>query len=167
MRLLPADVVGAEVRQKNRMPIQLSVITPERTVFDGVVDQVTLPTTEGEITVLPNHLPLVSVLAPGELRLRVSGQDTPLAVAGGFIEVLPGNRIAVLADDALRVEELDVAAIEAARERARNVLEEKRHTDDASFADAAAALQRELARLKVARKYRHGGRVHSPPETGA
>lgn len=142
--------------------IQLSVITPERTVYDAQVDQVTLPTTEGEITVLPNHIPMVSVLAPGELRVRVGDEVVPLAVAGGFIEVLPGSRVAVLADDALRVEELDIAAIEAARDRARRALEEKRHVDDTSFADAAAALQRELARLRVARKYRHGSRTHSP-----
>lgn len=92
-----------------------------------------------------------------------------MAIAGGFVEVLatdgqvsgvrgqvPTTRVAVLADDAVRVEEMDVAAIEAAQERARKALEEKRHADDTSFADAAAALQKELARLKVARKYRRG-----------
>ena len=94
-----------------------------------------------------------------------------MAIAGGFVEILPPTpsnspspgegekkitRVAVLADDAVRVEEMDVAAIEAAQERARKALEEKRHADDTSFADAAAALQKELARLKVARKYRRG-----------
>lgn len=136
--------------------LQLSIITPERTIWDGQVDQVTLATTEGEITVLPHHIPLVSVLAPGELRLRKGSEEIPMVIAGGFVEVLPGNRVAVLADDALRVEEIDVAAIEAARERARKALEEKRHADDTSFADAAAGLQKELARLKIARKYRRG-----------
>ena len=139
--------------------LQLSIIIPERTVYDGQIDQVTLPTTEGEITVLPHHVPLVSVLASGELRMRTGTTDTPIVVAGGFVEVLPNSRVAVLADDALRVEELDIAAIEAARDRARKALEEKRHVDDTSFADAAAALQRELARLRVARKYRHGSRI--------
>lgn len=136
--------------------LQLSVITPERTIYDGTVDQVTLQTMEGEITVLPHHIPLVSALAPGELRIVQGGKEVPMAIAGGFVEVLPGNRVAVLADDALRVEEMDVTAIEAARERARKALEEKRAVDDTSFADAAAALQKELARLKVARKYRRG-----------
>jgi F-type H+-transporting ATPase subunit epsilon len=128
---------------------------------------VTLQTTEGEITVLPHHIPLVSVLTPGELRIRKGSEETPMAIAGGFVEVLPSasgqwtvdsgrlaTRVAVLADDALRVEEMDVAAIEAAQERARKALEEKRAADDTSFADAAAALQKELARLRVARKYR-------------
>lgn len=149
--------------------IQLSIITPERTIWDGQVDQVTLQTTEGEITVLPHHIPLVSALTAGELRMRRGGEETPMAIAGGFVEVLPAGsqvsgvngqvsttHVAVLADDALRVEEMDVAAIEAAQERARKALEEKRHVDDSSFADAAAALQKELARLRVARKYRRG-----------
>lgn len=151
------------------MTLQLSIITPERTIWDGQVDQVTLQTTEGEITVLPHHIPLVSVLTPGELRMRRGSEEMPMAIAGGFVEVLPAGsqvsgvngrvsttRVAVLADDALRVEEMDVAAIEAAQERARKALEEKRAADDTSFADAAAALQKELARLKVARKYRRG-----------
>lgn len=139
--------------------LQLSIITPERTVYDGQVDQVTLPTTEGEITVLPHHVPFVGVLTSGELRVIQNGKEIPMAVAGGFVEVLPDNRVAVLADDALRVEEMDVAAIEAARERARKALEGKRAADEASFADAAAALQKELARLRVARKYRRGSFV--------
>ncbi|MBI2483516.1 ATP synthase F1 subunit epsilon [Candidatus Uhrbacteria bacterium] len=142
--------------------IQLSIITPERTIFDGAVDQVTLRTTEGEITVLPHHLPLVSVLAPGELRLRHAGQEVPMVIAGGFVEVFSGSRVAILADDALRVEEIDIAAIEAARERAREALLGVRHADDVSFAAAAAALEKELARLRVARKYR-GSRLITPP----
>ncbi|MDO8599204.1 MAG: ATP synthase F1 subunit epsilon [bacterium] len=141
--------------------LQLSIITPERTIWDGQVEQVTLTTTEGEITVLPHHIPLVSVLAPGELRIMQDGKEMPMAIAGGFVEVLSGNRVAVLADDCLRVEEMDVAAIEAARERARRALSEKRTMDDTSFADAAAALQKELARLRVARKHRRGASTPS------
>jgi len=156
--------------------IQLSIITPERTVYDAQVDQVTLTTTEGEITVLPHHVPFVSVLTPGELRVVQGGKEIPMAVAGGFVEVLPADsrqpiagssknsdiptRVAVLADDALRVEEMDVAAIEAAQERARAALASKRAADDTSFADAAAALQKEFMRLKVARKYRRGPSTH-------
>jgi len=134
--------------------LQLSVITPERTVFDGQVDQVTLRTAEGEITVLPNHIPYVSTVEPGELRILHAGKEIPMAVAGGFIEVLTENRVAILADEAQRIEELDVAAIEAARERAHHALTEQRHADDASFTAAAAALERELSRLRIARKHR-------------
>ncbi|MDO8622283.1 MAG: ATP synthase F1 subunit epsilon [bacterium] len=156
--------------------LQLSIITPERTVWDGQIDQVTLTTTEGEITVLPHHIPLVSVLTPGELRMKTGDKEIPMAIAGGFVEVLPADgqvsgvsgqvsttRVAVLADDALRVEDMDVAAIEAAQERARAALADKRAADDTSFADAAAALQKELARLRIARKYRRGSYGGSAP----
>ncbi|MBI4433901.1 ATP synthase F1 subunit epsilon [Candidatus Uhrbacteria bacterium] len=141
--------------------LQLSIITPEQTVFSGTVEQVTLRTTDGEITVLPHHQPLVSVLAPGELRFRSAGKEIPMSIAGGFVEVFPGSRVAVLADDAQRVEEMDLVAIEAAQERARQVLLGTRHADDVSFASAAAALEKELARARVARKYR-GGRTVPP-----
>ena len=69
--------------------LQLSIITPERTVYDGQVDRLTLQTTEGEITVLPHHIPLVSVLTPGELRITKGSEEMPMAIAGGFVEVLP------------------------------------------------------------------------------
>lgn len=145
--------------------IQLSVITPERTVYDGQVDQVTLRTAEGEITVLPNHIPYVSTVEPGELRIVQQGKVIPMAVAGGFVEVLPENRIAILADEALRVEDLDLTAIEAARERARKALTETRHADDASFAAAAAALEKELARARIARKYHRGHGIPAPGDS--
>ncbi|MDO8462789.1 MAG: ATP synthase F1 subunit epsilon [bacterium] len=141
----------------------LSIITPEKTVYDAAIDQVTLQTTEGEITVLPHHIPYVAELKPGELRIVRDGKEEPMVIAGGFIEVLPGDsgatggRIAILADEAIRVEELDIVAIEAARERARQALAEKRFADDTAFAATAAALERELAKHRVALKYRKRG----------
>lgn len=136
--------------------IQFEIATPERIVFKDEIDGVTLPTKEGEITVLPNHIPLVGVLIPGALTVRKGGQETYMAVSGGFIEVQPGNRVVVLADTADRAEELDVEAIAAAQERARKLVEEKRNATEVDFAEASAGLARELARLKVARKHRGG-----------
>lgn len=141
--------------------MHLSIITPEHTVYDGEIDQVTLQTAGGEITVLPHHVPYVAELRPGELRIVCNGKEEPMACAGGFIEVLPGNRVAILADDVVRVREMDVAAIEAAQERAQMVLEGARDADEASFAAAAATLERELAKVRVARKYRHHS-LHAP-----
>jgi F-type H+-transporting ATPase subunit epsilon len=118
---------------------------------------------EGEITVLPNHLPLVSILAPGELVVRKNKDEVYMAVAGGFVTVHPKSQVVILADSAERAEELSIEAIEAARERARKFLEEKRGRDDVAFADAAAAMQRELARLKVAKKHKtRGARTTAP-----
>lgn len=136
------------------MPIHFEITTPERTVYADDVDEVTLPTTEGEITVLPNHIPLVTLSRAGVIRLKKGAREEFLAVSGGYVEVQPGSRLTVLADTAERAEELDIKKIEEAHERARKIMEEKVHTDDVAYASAAAALERELARLKVAHKHR-------------
>lgn len=135
--------------------ISFEITTPERIVYRDEVDQITLPTTEGEITVLPNHIPLVSLLQPGALTVKKDGEEVYMATSGGFIEVQPGNKVIVLADTAERSEELNFEAIEAAKERARKILEEKRNVDEVAYASAAAGMERELARLKVARKHPH------------
>ena len=146
--------------------IAFEIATPERIVYKETVDSLTLPTKDGEITVLPNHIPLVSALQPGAITVRKGKDEQYMAVSGGFIEVQPNNRVVVLADTAERAEELTLAAIEKARAEAERVLHEKRSMDDETFAAAAAGLERELARLKVARKHRpRGGPAISNTET--
>jgi F0F1-type ATP synthase epsilon subunit len=98
---------------------------------------------------------MVANLRAGEMRLRKGPEEILLAASTGFVEVRSGSEIAILADTAERVEELELEKIEAAREEARRILAEKRHAADVSFADAAAALERELARYKVAIKRKH------------
>jgi len=137
--------------------LQFELTTPERIVLKTEVESVSLPTQQGEITVLPGHVPLVSNLMPGMVTIRGGGEEKYLAVSGGFIEVQPQGRVIVLADTAERAEELDMKRIEAARELARRALEGKRAADDVSSAAAVAALEKELARLKVARKHRSRG----------
>lgn len=130
--------------------LKFEIITPERVVYKDEVDQVTIPTAEGEITVLPNHIPLIAVLCPGELVAKKDGKEIAMACSSGFIEVTP-DKVLVLADTAEKAEELVEEEIEKARERAQKILEEK-HVDTEKYTEAAAALERELARLKVARK---------------
>lgn len=132
--------------------IQFEITSPERQVAKTAVDQVSIPTVMGEITVLPGHVPLVTELAPGELRLKAGTEAHSYAVAGGFVQVRPGNEVVILADAAERDDELDIKAIEAAEERARKALTEQVRMDDTAYAAAAAALEHELARLRVARK---------------
>lgn len=134
--------------------MKFSITTPERVVYSDDVDEVTLPTTEGEITVLSHHIPLVTLSKAGVIRVKKAGTEQYLAVSGGFVEVQPGSELLILADTAERAEELDIKKIEEAHERARKIMEEKIHTDDVAYASAAAALERELARLKVAHKHR-------------
>lgn len=136
--------------------IHFEITTPERNVLREEIDSVTIPTREGEITILPGHIALVAILRPGELVVKSGGKESYMAVSGGFIEVqaLPKHtRVIVLADTAERAEELSIQAIEIAKERAQKELEEKRNVDDVSAAGAAASLERELARLKVARRH--------------
>lgn len=135
--------------------IQFKIVTPERVVFEDTVEAVILPTREGEITVLPHHIPVVSLLRAGVLRIKKGAEEIPLAVSSGVIEI-DGKRVTVLADTAERADELEEEKIEKAREEAKKLMESKRG-DEVGFAEATAQLERELARLKVVKR-RHAGR---------
>ena len=134
------------------MSIQLKIITPERTVYDDNVDEVTMPTPQGEITILPHHIPLVTMLSTGVMTLRKSGVATYMASTGGFAEVLRDSKVRILADTADRAEELVTEEVERARERAAKMLAERRTDDVEGHAAALGALERELARLRAVRK---------------
>lgn len=133
------------------MPLQFELVTPERLVFQETVDQVTLPTTLGEITILPNHRDLVANLVSGIAHLKRGTVEEDVAVSGGFIEVKK-NSVRVLADTAERGEELDLKTIELAKQRAEEVMKATDRRDDTAFAAAAAALERELARYRVIKR---------------
>ena len=140
--------------------ITLKIVTPERIVFEDSVDSVTVMTENGEITVLPNHAPLVSLLRAGEMRLKDNGQEMSLAISTGLLEVRPGNQLTILADTAERSEELTLVEIEKAKQLAEKRLVEARNQGDVAYADALVHLERELARYKVAKngkKYRNVG----------
>ena len=141
--------------------LNFELTTPERIAVKKEVDQVTLPTQEGEISVLAGHVPLVAVLIPGIITLTSGKDEEYLAVSGGFIEVQPGSKVIVLADTADRAEELDLEKVEEARQRAQKLLADQRGVDDVSAAAMMAELNRELARLKVINK----GRSRKQPST--
>ena len=135
--------------------MHFKLVTPERTVFqeDGVLS-VTLPTSEGEITILPGHIPLVAKLKPGVALLKLAGgKEEDVAVSGGFIQVTLGDKIKVLADTAERGAELSLEVIEAAKLRAEVLMKENIASNDVQFAHVVAQLERELARYKTAIKY--------------
>lgn len=160
-------MIGGSVPHAGAMAkLTIELTTPERTVFKDTVDSATIPTSEGEITVLPGHVRLVSVLVPGALALRKGAEETLIAVSTGFIQVQGQDRILILADTAERATELEEARIEQAiaeaKERAKKAQEEKGRVEDQSFAEAAAAMERELARLRVARKHRSHGTPRTP-----
>ena len=133
------------------MPIRLEIVTAEKQVYSGDVDVIIAPGIDGELAILPRHAPLMTMLRPGELRLRQGGEETSLAVTGGFMEVRP-DKVTVLADAAERADEIDIERAEAAMRRAEDRL--MTHRNEIDVARAQAALQRSLARLKVAEKRR-------------
>lgn len=137
------------------MQFKLTIVTPERVILSEEVDQVTIPTEDGEITVLPHHIPLVGLLKAGELIIKKGGAVIPLAVSGGMLQVR-ADGMTILADTAERVEEIIEERAEEARKSAEKLLEEKRFAAE-EYATIAAKMEKELARLKVVRKWRHKG----------
>lgn len=140
--------------------IRFKIITPERIVYESEIDSVTLPTKLGVITVMAGHVPLVSLLSPGEMVIDKDDTEYNFAVSTGFIEVRPESEVVVLADTAERAEDIDLRKAEAARDRAKAMLSEKQKLSEVQFAKLQAILEREMARVRVRTK--HPDR-HRPP----
>ncbi|MEI7741878.1 MAG: ATP synthase F1 subunit epsilon [bacterium] len=135
--------------------MHLSVITPEKTVFKDEVQEISLPTQSGEITILPNHIPLVAALKSGAARVKKDGAEYFVAMTGGMVQIKEDGSVVVLADAADRAEELDEAKIQEAHDAAKKLLEGVRASDDLQYAALASKIEHEIAKLKVARKSRH------------
>ena len=125
----------------------LTVVTPEHKVFEQTVEMIILRTVDGEIGVLPGHIPLVASLSIGPLRIKTAGGERIAAINGGFLEVT-AEKVTILTESAEMAEEIDVARAESARQRALARLDDRQAEVD--FARAQAALQRAMVRLKVA-----------------
>lgn len=135
------------------MTINFEIVTPEKTVLKEEVLQITVPTKMGEITVLPNHIPLVAGLMPGVIEIKKTNNEIEMmAVSGGFIEVLP-DKVVILADTAERAADIDEARAEEARKRAETLMAEKR--EDVDFSAVQAKIAKELARVKAVRRHRN------------
>jgi F-type H+-transporting ATPase subunit epsilon len=139
------------------MPLQLEIVTPEKLAYQGEVDSVQLPGSEGELGVLPHHAPLVSTLGAGELRLRKGTEDEFFAIVGGFLQVLP-DKVVVMAETADMASEIDLEKAQEARRQAEQALESG-YVEGADLAAARASLQAALLRIRVAeRRHREGPR---------
>ncbi|HBA36369.1 TPA: ATP synthase F1 subunit epsilon [Candidatus Falkowbacteria bacterium] len=134
--------------------ITFEIVTPERVVFREEIRQITVPTTSGEVTILPEHIPLVSILKPGVLEIKKSDDTWEIiSVSGGFLEVLR-DKIVILADTAERAVELDEQRIEEARARAEEAKKNAINVDQMEFARIAAQLEKELARTRALNRWR-------------
>lgn len=135
--------------------LKFKIVTPEKSIYKNEIFQVTIPTMDGEITVLLNHIPLVSVLKAGELKFKDKDGEHQMAVSGGFLEVRGKNEIVILADHAERVDQIDITRAEEARVRAQEQMKNIKNVQDVDFAKLQAVIDRELNRLRVAKKYKN------------
>lgn len=134
--------------------MRFEIVTPEKTVLKETITQVTVPTKDGEITVLAGHIPLVSILIPGVIELKNEvGETRILSVSGGFIEVLK-NKVVILADSAERAEEINEDRAEEARKRAEEARKNPQQFADDKYANVSAYIAKELARTKAARRWK-------------
>lgn len=141
--------------------ISFKIATPEKVVYQNNIFQISVPTTSGEITILPNHVPLVSILQAGELKIKDKDGEHLVAVSGGFLEIKPDNEVVILADNAERAEEIDVDRAEQARQRAVEQMAQAKAEENVDYAKLQAVLDREMNRVKIAKKYRNIPASHS------
>ncbi len=140
-------------------PMELEIITAEQQVYSDAVDMVVAPGLEGQLGILPHHAPLMTALQPGEILIRKDGDDSFLAVSGGFMEVM-GNRVTILADACERSDEIDEQRAQEAIERARERINSRE--GDVQLEQAMASLRRAQVRLTVARRRRSRGGGQPP-----
>jgi F-type H+-transporting ATPase subunit epsilon len=129
--------------------LRLEIVTPDAVVCSEDVEMVTLPGMEGQLGILPQHVPLMTQMVPGEMIVRKGGQDRFLAVGDGFVEIT-GDHVAILTDMAVAAESIDEAKAEEARQRAQARLKEKLSAEE--IASVNAALARSLAEIRVKRR---------------
>jgi len=151
------------LKQKNNMSsiIKFKIITPERVVYQDDIIEVTIPTKTGEITVFPNHTPLVTLAKTGEIKLRKenSKEIISLTIDSGVVEIRessPANNrtteVIILASRSELASEIDLKRAEEAYERARKLTEEKQHVSDVDFAKFEALIDKESNRIKIYNK---------------
>jgi F-type H+-transporting ATPase subunit epsilon len=135
------------------MTIRCEIVSQDRTVFQGDVDIVILPGVAGEMGILPNHAPVLTILKYGVIKVRQGSKEELFAVAGGMAEVQP-TIVTILADAAENIMDIDITRAQAAKKRAEDALAKINPDDQDTYLRMEAALRRSNLRLDVARRYR-------------
>jgi F-type H+-transporting ATPase subunit epsilon len=134
--------------------MELEIVTPEKIMYQGTVDELYITTADGAIGILPHHMNLFTKVIPGELKLKISGKDEYMAVTSGFLQV-SNNKVTLLADYAVPAEEIEIEKAMEARKRAEEILKRKEtKINDREFAAAEAAFKQAVAELQVAGRRR-------------
>lgn len=135
------------------MPLTLEIVTPDARVYSDTIDTVVIPTVEGEVGILPGHLPLLTQVEHGELRVTKGSETTLLAVSGGFAEI-EGDRVHILAEHAISEEKIDEKAVEEALKRAEKELEDAKHLDPQQYEHLQGLVRYSGVQLAVKRRRR-------------
>jgi F-type H+-transporting ATPase subunit epsilon len=135
------------------MPLTLEIVTPDARVYTDTIDSVVIPTVEGEVGILPGHIPLLAQVEHGELRVSKGAETHLLAVSGGFVEV-EGDRVHVLAEHAISEEKIDEKAVEEAMKRAAKELDEAKHLDPQQYEHLQSLVRYSGVQLAVKRRRR-------------
>jgi F-type H+-transporting ATPase subunit epsilon len=142
--------------------IFLKITTPEKVVLEEEIEQITIPSQEGVITILPNHIPLITNLVSGTASVVNKGELSEMAISGGFLE-FHNNELTVLADTAERADEIDLERAEEARRKAIEQKQDRRRfLDETQFVTVLSKIEKESARVKLAKRYqrRSKRRIH-------
>ncbi|MBP7006522.1 MAG: ATP synthase F1 subunit epsilon [Candidatus Pacebacteria bacterium] len=138
--------------------LKLKIITPEKLILEEMVDSVTVPTKQGEITILPDHVPLISEMSSGEIVAMSDSESIPMAVVGGFVEIKKDqdNTVcAILADFAEHVVDITQDAIDKAKTRAEELRKQMENKEVVDFERLTTELERSLTRVKIADKWKN------------
>jgi F-type H+-transporting ATPase subunit epsilon len=134
------------------MSLTLEIVTPEARVYSDTVESVVIPTTSGEVGILPGHIPLLTQVDHGELRVTKGGKTLTLAVAGGFAQI-QGDKVSVLAESAITEEKIDEHAVEAALKRAEEDLKGKEGLEPAEIERLESVVRFAVAQLGIKRRH--------------
>lgn len=135
------------------MPLTLEIVTPEARVYSDTIDTVVIPTVDGEIGILPGHIPLLTQIDHGELRVTKGAATQYLAVGKGFAEIL-GDKVSILAESAIDEEKIDEEAVSKAMLRAQEALSGKETLDPAEVERLEGIVRFSVAQLGVKRRRR-------------
>lgn len=135
------------------MPLQLEIVTPVAKVYEDTIDSVVVPTSTGEIGILPGHIPVMTEVQAGEITVEKGGHSASLAVSKGFAQVI-GDKVSILAEDAIDIAEIDTSEVEAAQKRAEASLRDTSKMSDEEIEMLETTIQYAKAQLLIKQKRR-------------
>ncbi len=135
------------------MPLTLEIVTPEARVYSDTIETVVIPTVTGEIGILPGHIPLLTQVVDGELRVTKNGRTDTLIVGDGFAEII-GDKVSILAENAIEEAKIDESAVETAIQRAQEALRGAKDLDPAEVERLEGIVRFSVAQLGIKRRTR-------------